>query len=92
MDEALRRAFTDAYVRCEISFGQFTASNTAQAAEAEQQARYRELAAAQESFLLVARQFAGSLLRQAEEVAAPPPLPEIEPDDLLDRADPTDAP
>ncbi len=31
MDEALKRAFTDAYLRYEIAFAQFTTSNSARA-------------------------------------------------------------
>ena len=68
MDEALKRAFTDAYLRYEIAFAQFTTSNSVRAQEGEQQARYRELADAQYAFFQAASRLARSLSGQA----APP--------------------
>jgi hypothetical protein len=55
VDEALKRAFTDAYLRYEIAFAQFTTSNSVRAQEGEQQARYRELADAQYAFFQTKR-------------------------------------
>ena len=69
MDEALKRAFTDAYLRYEIAFAQFTTSNSVGAQEGEQQARYRELAEAQYAFFEAASRLARSLSGQAD----PPP-------------------
>jgi hypothetical protein len=68
VDEALKRAFTDAYLRYEIAFAQFTTSNSVGAQEGEQQARYRELADAQYAFFQAASRLARSLSGQA----APP--------------------
>ncbi len=64
MDGALTRAFTDAYLRYETTFAQFTTSNNAAAAEADQRARYREFADAQQAFLEAARRLARDLLEQ----------------------------
>ncbi len=66
MDEALKRAFTDAYLRYEIAFAQFTTSNSVRAQEGEQQARYRELADAQYAFFQTASRLARSLSGQAD--------------------------
>ena len=66
MDEALKRAFTDAYLRYEIAFAQFTTSNSVRAQEGEQQARYRELADAQYAFFQAASRLARSLSGQAD--------------------------
>ncbi len=92
MEEALTRAFTDAYLRYETTFAQFTTSNNAAAAEADQRARYREFADAQLAFLEAAHRLARDLLKQSEDQTAPPPAPEREPDHLLDRTDPPDEP
>jgi hypothetical protein len=92
MDEALTRAFTDAYLRYETTFAQFTTSNNAAAAEADQRARYREFADAQQAFLEAAHRLARDLLEQSEDQTAPPPAPELEPDHQPDRTDPPDEP
>ncbi len=92
MDEALTRAFTDAYLRYETTFAQFTTSNNAAAEEAGQRARYREFADAQQAFLEAARRLARTLLEQTEDQAAPPPAPELEPDHMLDKTDLPDEP
>ncbi len=85
MDGALTRAFTDAYLRYETTFAQFTTSN---AAEADQRARYREFADAQLAFLEAPHRLARTLLGQTEGHTAPLPAPQLEPDYLLDRTDP----
>ena len=64
VDEVLKRAFVDAYLRYEIGFAQFTTSVTTQAGEADQQARYSEFTEAQHAFLQSARQLAQSLSEQ----------------------------
>ncbi len=90
MDEALTRAFTDAFLRYETTFAQFTTSNNAAAAEADQRARYREFADAQQAFLEAARRLARDLLERNEEQAASLPALKREPDHLLDRTAPPD--
>jgi len=81
MDQGLKRAFMDCYLRYEISFAGFTTANSTGAAEAEQQTRYREYADAQQAFLQAAHHFARSLLDQqeVEAVAASVPEPAPEP-------------
>jgi hypothetical protein len=69
VDEVLKRAFVDAYLRYEIGFAQFTTSVTTQAGEADQQARYWEFTEAQHAFLQSARELARSL---SEQQMAPP--------------------
>ena len=64
MDEALKRDFTDAYLRYEIAFAQFTTANSVRADEIEQQAQYREFMDAQQRFLQAANRFAQNLLKQ----------------------------
>ena len=71
MDEVLKRAFVDAYLRYEIGFAQFTTSVTTQAGEADQQARYWEFTEAQHAFLQSARELARSLSEQREQQVAP---------------------
>jgi hypothetical protein len=94
MDEALSHTFRDAYRRYELAFAQFTTSNNAGAAEADQQARYREFADAQHAFLQAAHRLARSLLEQTQGQAALTQAtpPELEGAPSLERTDPPEEP
>ena len=98
MDDALKHAFTDACLRYETAFTQFTTANSAGAGEVEQQSRYREFADAQHAFLQSAHRLARSLLEQAEEQEDPPQdtthTPELDgrSDWMRPPDEPTDAP
>ena len=88
MDETLKRTFTDAYMRYEISYARFSIS-ASDLAEAEP--LYREFSDAQLAFLQAAQRFARSLLEDdppLEDVEAEPEPAELPAQEIYGRPTP----